>query len=59
MLKYDEKEVLENTNEFIDNILTKSLFESEKIIIIKRGTDKLLKILDKNFLQKQAIQNNN
>jgi len=52
LLKYDEKEVLENTNEFIDNILTKSLFESEKIIIIKRGTDKLLKILDKIFSSK-------
>ena len=54
LLKYDEKEVLENTNEFIDNILTKSLFESEKIIIIKRGTDKLLKILDKIFSSKTS-----
>ena len=43
--KYEEKEVLENINDFIENILSKSLFESEKIIIIKRVTDKKLKII--------------
>ena len=45
--KYEEKEVLENINNFIESILSKSLFESEKIIIIKRVTDKILKIIDK------------
>ena len=49
VLKYDEKEILENTNEFIDNILTKSLFDNEKIILIKRATDKLLNVIDKIF----------
>jgi len=44
--KYEEKEVLENINNFIESILSKSLFESEKIIIIKRSTDKILKIID-------------
>ena len=44
--KYEEKEVLENINNFIESILSKSLFESEKIIIIKRVTDKILKIID-------------
>ena len=44
--KYEEKEVLENINDFIESILSKSLFESEKIIIIKRVTDKILKIID-------------
>ncbi|MDB2446434.1 DNA polymerase III subunit delta [Candidatus Pelagibacter bacterium] len=43
--KYEEKEVLENLNDFIESILSKSLFESEKIIIIKRVTDKMLKII--------------
>ena len=43
---YDEKEVLDNENNFIDNILTKSLFDEKKIIIIKRSTDKLLKIIE-------------
>ena len=44
--KYEEKEVLENINDFIESILSKSLFESEKIIIVKRVTDKILKIID-------------
>jgi DNA polymerase-3 subunit delta len=44
--KYEEKEVLENINNFIESILSKSLFESEKIIIIKRVTDKIMKIID-------------
>ena len=43
---YDEKEILDNSNTFIENILSKSLFENEKVIIIKRATDKILKILD-------------
>jgi len=46
IIKYEEKEVLENINDFIESILSKSLFESEKIIIIKRVTDKILKIID-------------
>ena len=46
ILRYEEKEVLENINDFIESILSKSLFESEKIIIIKRVTDKILKIID-------------
>ena len=43
---YDEKEILNNQNYFIENILTKSLFEDEKIIIIRRATDKILKIIE-------------
>ena len=46
VLNYEEKEILENQNNFIENILSKSLFEKEKIIIIKRATDKILKIID-------------
>ncbi len=45
-INYDEKEILDAQNEFIENILNKSLFESEKFIIIKRATDKIVKILD-------------
>ena len=43
---YDEKEILDNENDFIDNILSKSLFEEKKIIIIKRATDKFVKIIE-------------
>ena len=47
ILNYEEKEILENEDNFVENLLTKSLFDDEKIIIIKRATDKMLKILDK------------
>jgi DNA polymerase-3 subunit delta len=46
VLHYDEKEILDNENDFIERILTKSLFEEKKIIIIKRSTDKILKIIE-------------
>jgi len=44
--RYEEKEILENINDFIESILSKSLFENEKIIIIKRTTDKILRVID-------------
>ena len=46
ILNYDEKEVLENQNFFIEKILSKSLFDEDKIIIIKRATDKIVKLID-------------
>jgi DNA polymerase-3 subunit delta len=44
--KYEEKEVLDIENTFIENILSKSLFEEKKFIVIKRATDKILKIIE-------------
>ena len=46
VLNYEEKEILENEDNFVENLLTKSLFDDEKIIIIKRATDKILKVLE-------------
>ena len=43
---YDEKQVIDNTEEFFVNNLNKSLFESDKIIIINRSTDKIIKIIE-------------
>ena len=43
---YEEKEILDNENIFIENVLSKSLFEEVKFIIIKRATDKILKIIE-------------
>ena len=49
---YEEKEIIDNFNNFIEELNTKSLFEEEKLIIINRASDKILKILseiiDKN-----------
>ena len=44
--KYDEKEILDNTTQFLESLFNQSLFDNEKYIIIKRGTDKLLKIIE-------------
>jgi len=43
---YDEKQILDNENNFIENILSKSFFEQQKFIIIKRATDKILKVIE-------------
>ena len=43
---YEEKEILENENNFIESILSKSLFEKNKFIIVKRTTDKILKVIE-------------
>ena len=46
ILNYDEKELLENSSSFIESIRNRSLFEDEKILVIKRATDKIFKIID-------------
>jgi DNA polymerase III subunit delta len=43
---YEEREILINEDNFIENILSKSLFEKQKFIVIKRATDKILKIVE-------------
>ena len=49
--KYDEKEILENKNIFFENILTKSFFENNKLIIISRATDKIKDIIQEIILK--------
>ena len=48
---YEEKEILDSENNFIETILSKSLFDPQKFIVIKRATDKILKIIE-NLHQK-------
>src|SRR6056300_1019856 len=43
---YEEKEILDNENNFIETILSKSLFDPQKFIVIKRATHKILKIIE-------------
>ena len=43
---YDENEVLVNKENFFNNILSKSFFESEKLIIISRVTDKIINVVE-------------
>ena len=46
LTNYEESEILNNPSQFLESIFSKSLFENEKIIIIKRGTDKILVVLE-------------
>lgn len=43
---YEEKEIIEDSNNLTESLKSKSLFEKEKVIIIKRATDKILKIVN-------------
>ena len=44
--RYDEKDLLDNENSFFENILNKSFFETKKLIIVSRASDKILKIIE-------------
>ena len=41
ILRYDEKDVLDNKENLSNEIFTRSFFEKEKLIIISRCTDKI------------------
>jgi DNA polymerase III subunit delta len=44
--RYEEKEILDNINTFFNNVLTKSFFDNEKLIIINRATDKIKTVIE-------------
>ena len=46
IVKYTENEVLENSENFYNNILSESLFDQKKILIINRASDKIVKIIE-------------
>ncbi len=52
ILKYEESEIINNPENFFDTILSKSLFNEKRFIIIKRATDKIQDIVDKIDLNK-------
>ena len=60
---FDEKEILDNQNYFLESVTTKSLFEEEKTFLIKRASDKILKIIEyiysKNLKDINIIVNSN
>ena len=53
ILKYDEQDILTNKDEFISSLLNKSLFETERLIIISRGTDKLIAVINELLERKE------
>ena len=44
--QYEASEILQNENNFFNNILSKSCFDKEKLIIITRATDKIKDLLE-------------
>ena len=46
VFNYDEKEIINNPNIFIDDISSKSLFDNKKLFVIKRASDKILKLIE-------------
>ena len=44
--KYDEKDILNDKENFFNNILSKSFFETKKVIIILRSSDKIVNIIE-------------
>ena len=44
--RYEEKEILDNKNDFFNGVLTKSFFDDEKLIIINRTTDKIKETIE-------------
>ncbi len=46
---YDEQEILSNPDQFKEDILNKSFFENDKLIIINRASDKIKNILEETI----------
>ena len=44
--RYEEKEILDNIDNFFNSILTKSFFDNEKLVIINRATDKIRETIE-------------
>jgi len=59
--RYEEKEILDNRDNFFNSIFTKSFFDNEKLIIINRTTDKIKEtiedLIEKNPVGIQIILN--
>ncbi len=45
IIKYEEKEIIENSDNFISEILNKSLFDEKNVIVINRSSDKSISII--------------
>ena len=56
ILKYEENEILNNKDEFISSLKNKSLFQTEKLVIISRATEKLIHLVSE-LLEIEIIEN--
>ena len=44
--RYEEKEILDNIDDFYNNVFTKSFFDNEKLIVINRVSDKIKEVVE-------------
>ena len=52
ILNLEEGEIVNNQTTFVEKLMNKSLFEEEKLVIISRSTNKILKFIEE-FLEKK------
>ena len=45
--RYEEREILDNINNFYNSVLTKSFFDSNKLIVINRVSDKIRVVIER------------
>ncbi len=61
ILRYEESHFIENFNTIMDEMLSKSLFDDNKILVISRATDKIvnfiLMVIEKNLKDIKIILN--
>ena len=56
IIKYDEREVLENQDNFFESIFSGSLFDENKFVIINQASDKIVKIIKILIEKKEKIK---
>ena len=61
VFNYEEKQIKDETESFYENVLSDSLFESNKVIIINRASDKIFEIIqdliNRNLINIKIIVN--
>ena len=56
ILNLEEGEILNNQTNFIEKLMNKSLFQEEKIVIISRSTNKILKFIENGFDHSSGVR---
>ena len=57
IIKYHEREILENQDNFFEGIFSGSLFDEDKFVVINQATDKIIKIIEILIEKKKKIKN--
>ena len=56
IIKYHEREILENQDDFFESVFSGSLFDEDKFVIINQATDKIVKIIEILIEKKEKIK---